>query len=894
MRRVGLLLLTIIITGNSATAAESIWIEAEHLRGVRGSCFPDVNGQTTKGQWALSGPGICPEWTQGGESEWLSIACGPDDKEASAFADIEIPEAGEWRLWVRYRDWRRQTELFAVKIEQAGAPPVTATFGEKPVIDEEDELKLLWKWAFGWDFKPVTLKKGPAKLTLLAQAAQPGHRQVDCLCLTTDQAYRPRHREKPGHPTWAALDGLRKEPKVGPKSLTARAGHFDLPPAWKLATFKDRGFLYLWNMGKPWQVELASNDPQQMIVPFNVDEPLVPEFKKLYGGKSDVPIFGDPRIVPTFHAAGPQILDDANFVKWLDAHPERLWANMMNYANPTPLSDKAKANWARLRDRYVGNVNGEGLGVLSFDSKTLSERVKAAKNRTELLGALSDVYLAGKAGTEKMIFGEAVSKPYESTIPCLSVEMAAHAHLGREWGARTIGFENTAVTPALGLRWAFLRGGARQYGGLTANYRSCNFGDAATIYGEKGYFYASPKFIYDNWYDPFAGAGMTWYKFDIWHPYFAGCSMFYHEQGHDEFWQPGGQSAGVKPVQLSPKGTLVDQFLTLSHKRPERGTPYTPIAFLLDQAHGWDPNSYTPTYFAQEISLNPDVLLFDRHARMLKEWFRVAYHPYGPREAAINTGVNQSSIPGLFGNIFDVLVTSPSKLDIVDSYPVLVLNGEITLSSEWGKRLASYVDTGGTLVVSADQLRGPGVAELKLPDLGDPAEDANCTWQPTGKKLASQRYRYFPIKSQVSPLAAASNGDVIAGTIDRGQGRLIFLSIPRGLGLDNSATPLVPLLLAGVRQGLLPLEVEGEVEWLLNKTERGWLVVLLNPAGSQKPQHGVMPTDYAQERAVTITCQFKANRVFEWFTDAAPLITGAGQVKLTVPAGGVRVIDLEY
>ena len=82
------------------------------------------------------------------------------------------------------------------------------------------------------------------------------------------------------------------------------------------------------------------------------------------------------------------------------------------------------------------------------------------------------------------------------------------------------------------MRLAFLRGGARQYGGLWATYRSCNLGDAATIYSER-FTYAHPKYVYDNWYDAWSGAGMTWYKFDIWYQYMAGTSMFYHEQGFE-------------------------------------------------------------------------------------------------------------------------------------------------------------------------------------------------------------------------------------------------------------------------------------------------------------------------------------------------------------------------
>src|SRR5207237_7684080 len=140
-----------------------------------------------------------------------------------------------------------------------------------------------------------------------------------------------------------------------------------------------------------------------------------------------------------------------------------------------------------------------------------------------------------------------------------------------------------------------------------------------------------------------------------------------------------------KPIQLSPKGRLVEQFLELTRKHPDRGTPFTPIAFLLDRAHGWDSNAFQPCYFDFDVRLNPDVLRFDRHARMLKEWFQVAYHPYGPKEAETNTGVNQNYVPGVFGDVFDVLVTSPSRMDVLDNYPVLVLNGELTLSAAWGQ-----------------------------------------------------------------------------------------------------------------------------------------------------------------------------------------------------------------
>ena len=884
--------LALAAASNPLRGAETVWIEAEHLRVIQGACFPDME-QKTDGHWGLSGPGIAPEWTQGGESEWLSVACGPDDDRAEARQEFEAPEPGDWTLWVRYRDWRKQTEQFAVRVEQAGQRQ-EFVFGEQPVVDEDDELKLLWRWVFGWDSRPLKLAKGPARLTLLAHAKQPVHRQVDCFCLTTDRSYHPHHREKPGRAAWQWLDELRAEPRVAPQPLATRAGEFAIPAAWKPATFRDKGFLYLWNVRGAWLEDLASADPKRVLVPYGTEPALVAPFRAAYGGRADVPIFGDPRIVPTFHGAGPSILDNPQVVQWLAAHPDRAWANMMNYFPPQPISDTAKKNWPQFAERYVGNISGESLGhYVAYDAEALNARLKTVKTRGEALAAFAEVFLAANVAKQKTVLGEAAAHPYQLTIPCQSSGMTAFAHAARAWGARTVGYESSTPAGSLAMRLAFLRGGARQYGGLWATYRSCNFGDASTIYSEQS-TYPGPKYVYDNSYDAWAGAGMTWYKFDLWHQYLSGSSLFYHEQGFDEFWMPGGGATARKPIQLSPKGRLVDEFLQLTKKHPDRGTPFTPIAFVLDRAHGWEPNGFRPSYFGFDEGLNPDLLCFDRHARMLKEWFQVAYHPYGPNEAELNTGVTPNFIPGVFGNVFDVLVTDADKLDVLDSYPVAVLNGEIEVSLDVGRRLAAYVKSGGTLIASDDQLFGPGTAELQLPELGEGGEAAQISWRPTGKTIASQRFRYRALKGG-QPLAAAGDGDVIAAMFERGRGRLVFLSVPRGLGIDVAATPLVALVLAYARQGLLPLEVTGEVEWLLNRTDQGWLVALLNPSGNQRLQHGVGVTDYSQQRTATLHLPPESMTAKEWFTDAALAVVrdgGQSLVTATIPAGGIRIVEI--
>src|SRR3974390_3012835 len=96
--------LILMLAPPSLRAAETVWIEAEHLDGIQGYCWPMGRPEMKKtaGHWGLSGPGGAAEWNQGGESGFLSIAAGADDDKALATKTIDIPRDGKWFVWVRY------------------------------------------------------------------------------------------------------------------------------------------------------------------------------------------------------------------------------------------------------------------------------------------------------------------------------------------------------------------------------------------------------------------------------------------------------------------------------------------------------------------------------------------------------------------------------------------------------------------------------------------------------------------------------------------------------------------------------------------------------------------------------------------------------------------------
>lgn len=907
-----LVCLLVISVAGSAQAGESLWIEAEDLRPIRGHYFPARRTETrTEGHWALSGPGVAAEWTQGGESGFLSIAAHASDATASASLDVEIPADGAYAVWARYGDWREHPEPFAIVIEQPGRAAWTATYGQAPIIDEDNEMKLYWDWAFVWDQRTAELAKGPARLILNALPGATAPRQLDVIVLTTDPAYRPRIKERPSDPAWTLLDTYRESvPPLAP--LARRPAPADLPQAWKIKTWPGKDLVYLWNVGTPKPTDTwLSDKPDRVPVPYSIrDEDVLAEFEKTYAGRTDVPIFGDDRVAPAFHGVGPSVFktdrqtgeltdEGQRFARWLDANPNRLFGGMMNYYpdDRDVIGPKGAETFARYRDRYVGSISGESLGYYYPNPDEMRQATANATTRRQLVEAMTPILLRENLNKYQKPFPGAYNTPeeaYSDVISCLSVGNITFAPLLADWGCRTIGYESAAICSSiLSMRWAFMRGIARQRSLMTATYRSCNFGDSATIFS-KASSYTTPQAVVDNFYSVFSGAGMTWYKFDIWYQYMAGSAIFYHEQGFDEYWIPGGTVFGRHGLDLSPKGKLVDRFLRLTKENFDRGSPYTPVALLVDYAHGWEPATNWPNAF-ENYPQRQDAFPRDDHDAMMNAYMWVAFHPIGRQSEKPITSTAEVFVPGVFGDIFDVIAAYPdvNNWTTLDTYPVVIGVGELELTEAEGQRLAQYVQNGGTLVIAEGQVTGPGVRALALPGAPDLKEAAGYRWMDEPDLNSSGRFRYRPIDAAAGlTLAATPDGDAFCVAIDRGQGRLIYLSVPLGLTIGKQAHPVVARIFAHVTRGLMPIEVEGDVTWLVNRNAAGWMVTLLNPAGQAKPQHGITPTDFRENRTVTIISHVPVQTAVDKLLPTDRLEVRDGRVTFEVPAGAVRIIEL--
>lgn len=900
-------LMALSVGGIQAQGVHHLWMEAESFGPLKGANFSfQQEAQQTRGSWSLAGPDTAASWTQGGESEFLSIAARADEaQELRVGRSIDLPAAGEYTLWVRYADYRNREETFSVRILQSGRTS-NHLFGRKPVVDELDPMKLLWDWAYGWDKATVRLEKGSARIELYTTGPTEARRCVDCLCLTTDTTYQPTGREKPVFAAWQPLRAMQKagmpsvEPLITPDNARTVT---NTPPAWKIAEGPPR---FLWNVGAPWMDELKKPQTERIDAPFGVDPPLLKDFLAAYKGKQP-PLYSHPLSGPVVYIPSyPEAFKDGSpFLDWLARHPQQSFAILLNYGEPDWKSDPspaarqaARAHLKKFGDRFAGFVAGENIAYATVDDNALNAKIAAAKSRQEVLAALREAHTAATVKKFSDYYGAPVSadEAWGPVISCLSVNNEAWTHALCDWGVKRIGHENTGNSPTLARRLAFLRGACRQFGTQLVNYQSCNLGDAATMFSREHYFYpGSSRYVLDNQYDVWAGAGPHWLLKDylLWH--LAGVTAFYNEQGIDMFWKPGGNSAGDDfPVQLSPKGKVAEVAQRLAADHP-RGVQLTPIAFLLDEAHGYTQERFSPGAFGLDPVLNPNVLTPSKHEANLRGWFDLAYYPAPETQGEPSTAIRQGFVNGIFGDIFDVIVNAPRRAAIANTYRALIAGGEVTLTTEWGKALHAYVQAGDTLVVCADQFQGPGVKELNLPAFGAEKEAVSFIWTPTGAAVPSNVFRYHaltPGKDRV--LAATPDGAPLILLQKQGKGQVILVGIPLGLGIDERPVPLLGLLLRHLTEGLTPVRVTGEVEWVVNRLDDGSLLVaLFNNRGILKPQHGVLPTDYREAQTVTLHVPFGVEKSAEWLTET-PMTwkedNGGATLTLTLPAGAVRFI----
>ena len=874
---------------------EYLWYEAENMRGISADARHEpvlnpswMNLPASKASgWGINGPGVSAEWSQGGESEWNSVNGSADETRAAIWQDIEVPRAGAYRLWVRYADWANKAENFTMRITQGDREVFKHEFGAIDVIDPHDEIKMYWQWAFAWDQASATLAKGPARVSIEITKAAQASRQVDCFVITNDLAFIPNGRQKPD---FAATRYLREFAKTRP----ILAPLIEPPPA-NIATafappkIAGRDFVMPWNITKEFWSLYDKPPDQRPLYPFHAEP--IDEFVKTYAGKRDVPIFSSPLIVPVIYINDlPELLKDgSSFLRYLrETHVP--FAILINYGAPKFASEAdAQAAWTllngELRDQFLGWISGESIGYVFGDAPRYL-RLTPEMSRAQMLEALRAFYSDALARKWSATFKTRAASMWDKLIPAQSTSSTSFAHALSRWGVRLLGIETAAVQPMFGMRVAFTRGATRQFGGGLMYYHAPNFGDTATTFTKQQNF-AGPDNFFHSRYGVTMGPSLSWYRKSYYFYYMSGASAIYLEQGFDQFFKPG---PGEHPFQLNPLGRITDEFVRFVEKHPDRGTPYTPIAFLLDPAHGWDMTDYPQWPFgASQI---------DRSDRALRELIGAAYFPGLMREGEPASGERQAYVPGIFGNIFDVLVASDNLDNALQPYRAVVVGGQVTWTPASARAVEDYVRNGGTLLLNASQTKGLSASLLGVRDSGEmsEADDAKClSGGEAPQDLHGQLFQYHRISlNGAQTLIATTQGEPLVTVNKIGRGKVVFVAIPDLLGEDERMTPLAAHLLAHLFGDATPVKVEGDVEYLVNRNANGWVVTLFNDNGVFKPQQGLAQVDRSVTANVTLSLRNQRTpQATEWLTDTKLPLRDGARVQLTIPAGGIAIVELK-
>jgi hypothetical protein len=867
-----------------------LWHEPEWFDGVAGSFAYWTGTAKPTGSWGVAGPGISAEWTQGGESEWNSVGAPADERKARCWRQLVVPRAGRYRVWVRYVDHRRKKAPFTVVVRQ-GAAASRKELGVAPVVPVNDEYMLYWGFSFGWGSFDAPLAAGPATVELLVEKTGEAWRQVDALLLTDDLAYEPVGREKP---PFAYLASAHLAPKEGWKWRGAGLP----PPAWSRPKLGGRDFsMWAGVDGSPKWWEKRDVATLSLADVFHQASPppdILKPFHKQYPRPSDAPLLTWPHLLPGLYLGhSPDLSPGSPIRRWLERTKTPFYV-LTNYAAGRYTDKTGPATYQALTGplagQFLGYVHGEAVGTPGV---TVPDKPFGETRRAQVAG-LARHLKAEQAKRWSAVYKTKVPEGHwDRGIPCLSVDSTALAHLFHDMGSRVVGYEEDATNFHVPMRIAFQRGAARQYGGAWINYASGNLGDACNYFTQEPRVPRGAKSWWHSKYSVTDGVSACWYRKMYYLNYLGGASAIFWEQGLENQWLLPGP--GTHRIQLSPFGRGTEDFQAFVDRLPDRGEPVTPVAFLLSDAHGYEPVNYRCKmlhHFAQ-----------DKSDLELRELFNVAWFPAGVLEGQPAAPDVQSLPGGAHGNVFDVLVDRPARARAVFHYPVVWAAGDVDLGGAWPALLEDYVRKGGTLVVNVEAARALPAKLLGLRPTGRTGS-AEEWWPDGGAARPAVRFDVAGAELHgARVLAWATPKRPILTRHAVGKGAVLVTLVPRMLGQDERAHPALPYLMNGVMAKLLPVEVRrpdgspvrGEILYQVNKTRDGYLVLLVNNRGVDKTQNGVARVDRRQFVDVVVRTELPVHTAREQTGPRDLAVTkagGAAAVKVRVHPGDLQVVAL--
>ncbi len=400
-----------------------------------------------------------------------------------------------------------------------------------------------------------------------------------------------------------------------------------------------------------------------------------------------------------------------------------------------------------------------------------------------------------------------------------TISVTGHSHYeayAAEWGARCIGLEvgeNIAFTQS---KFAFARGASRRWDRPWSVQMSPWFGPAVTTSGPLRTEGGIARGLD-------AGHSLS-LDARVWlHAWFAGAAMVTPENSVAIFFEK--PAAPWTPTEHGRRAAEVFRFIN-AH---DRGTPWTPVAVVLDHLAGYNGYMDKPWGILEPTPGDRETRdLFDHQLFPGADHIHAKPDPSNPEASYLR--------PTPHGESFDVLLSNAPG-DTLAAYPVVLLAGDlefdpafraaVSMALRRGTRVLASTRHRAALGADWDALRRDGAIEL-LDAWTNPA---------TGRPAAISGER-------LSRLAAE----------------------------------------------WLPVAVTGDaIEYAINRTASGWVVELVNNRGVAKKGSGAATVDPTAVATVELLPRFAWTSAIEWRSGRGH---GAeGTVRVTVPPGETEFVE---
>ena len=404
-------------------------------------------------------------------------------------------------------------------------------------------------------------------------------------------------------------------------------------------------------------------------------------------------------------------------------------------------------------------------------------------------------------------------------------------HQAFEWGAAAAVGQVGNPGLCASLHYAFLRGAARQYNAKPWGIEIRNTFEGAQADGR---FHPDGAGV--NWTRPARAQGLNCghspnleSRFEI-TAQLAGSSFIHHEQesvlSNKAFADASPPpSIFVRETQPgvyapSPFAAAMKTWYDFATHFPDRGIAYTPIAFVLDFDHNWQP---LQEYWGEEEANRGNRAT----GAVLRHVF--AMEPAGDLERGFLTN-------GPYGDIFDV-VTDNARGKTLAAYGVLWPLGTAFRDETERTVAMEYVMQGGILIL--DAATAVAFPEKFLGVRIKPGVSIGTQIQTPlslNAALMSAPYYYRDLTAGKGTdiIAWSDNGAPLVAWRRHGRGIVITCASEDWLDTRGHLLPLAPGLLRTFADSFLPTVGSANAQLLFNRTSDGWIISLINNNGVKK------------------------------------------------------------